>query len=100
MAMKWFRMPFGSLLKKEDGRGRRILSDSEAVCEVPVPVLFCPLKSPGRNPDFALMLSISGGSCGQAQLPKPRWHVWQRAGQLQCIQSGQKPKDQVRQLLR
>jgi hypothetical protein len=72
MAMKWFRTPFGSLLKKEDGRGGGILSDAEAVCEIPVPFLFCRPKSPGRNPDFALMLSISGGSCGQTQFPEPK----------------------------
>lgn len=64
MAMKWLRTPFGSRLKKEEGRGRGILSDSEVVWEVAGPLLFCCPKRPGRNPDFALILSISGDNCG------------------------------------
>jgi hypothetical protein len=55
--MKWLRGTLGSRLKKGAGRGVCILSDS---CEIPVPFRVRFPKSPGRNPDFALMLSIFG----------------------------------------
>ena len=63
MAMKWLRGALGSRLKKDAGRGRGIFRDSEVVCEIPVPFRICFPNSPGRNPDFAFMLSILGGRC-------------------------------------
>ena len=61
MATKWLRGPLGSRLKKGAGRGTGIFSDSEVVCEIPVPFRVRFPKSPGRNPDFAFMFSIMGG---------------------------------------
>lgn len=84
MAMKWLRGPLGSFLKKGTGFGRAIFSDSDA-CEIPVPVRFFFPKRPGRNPERAFMLSMSGGRCGETQFPKRRRHVWRRAGRLRCI---------------
>jgi hypothetical protein len=79
IAMKWLRGPLGSLLKKRTGRGRGIFSDSEVVCEIPVPFRFCLPKSPGRNPNLAFMLSMSGGRWGQMRLPESTlyFRFWQ-----------------------
>ena len=63
MAMKWLRGALGSRLKKGVGRGRGLFSDSEVVCEIPVPFRICFPNIPGRNPDFAFILSILGGRC-------------------------------------
>ena len=60
MAMKWLRGTLGSRLKKGAGRGTGLFSDSAVVCEIPVPFRVRFPKSPGRNPDFAFMLSIFG----------------------------------------
>lgn len=63
MATKWLRDALGSRLKKDSGRRRGLFSDSEVVCEVPVPFRICFPNSPGRNPDFAFILSILGDRC-------------------------------------
>src|SRR2546423_13664702 len=63
MAMKWLRGTLGSRSKKGDGRRTGFFSDSEVVRKAAVPFRLCFPKSPGRNPDFAFMLSILGGQC-------------------------------------
>lgn len=70
MAMKWLRRRLGSLLKKEAGLGKGIFSDPTAVWDLLGSFRLCGPKSPGRNPDLGVMLSMSVGK--RCLLPFPK----------------------------